>query len=483
MHKLNSKAKRFFWFALAVFMILVSALSAEAKIDLDEDVVLLKKVSKAFSEIAQKAMPAVVFIKVEKKIKVETSPFDFFFGEDPFFRHFFGPFFPFPRQPREYREKGLGSGFIISHNGYILTNNHVVRGADKIVVRLYDKREFKAKIVGTDPNTDIALLKIDADDLPVLPLGDSDKLKVGEIVMAIGNPFGLSYTVTVGVVSAKGRSNVGITDYEDFIQTDAAINPGNSGGPLINIKGEVVGVNTAIFTKSGGYMGIGFAIPINMVKAIEKQLIEKGEVTRGYLGVMIQEMTPELKRSFGLKEDQGGVLISDVIEGSPAQKAGLKRGDVVIEFNGKKVTNVSEFRNMVALTPPGTKVTVVVIRKGKRKEFKVVLGNLKKATIILSSRTELLKKLGFSVQNLTRDLAEQFGYTNEKGVLISQVVPGSPAEQAGLEPGMLIMEVNRIPVRNTKQFFKALAKSKKTGKVLLLVYNGEYTRYVLLSLR
>ena len=472
--------KRFFCVLLAACMIFASAFSAEAKINRD-DITILHKVSKAFSEIANEAIPAVVFIKVEKKVKVEASPFDFF-EEDPFFKHFFGPFFPFPRFPREYKQKGLGSGFIISHNGYILTNNHVVAGADKIIVRLHDGREFKAKIVGTDPNTDIALIKIDADNLPVLPLGDSDKLKVGELVMAIGNPFGLSYTVTVGVVSAKGRSNVGITDYEDFIQTDAAINPGNSGGPLINMDGKAVGVNTAIFTKSGGYMGIGFAIPINMVKAIEKQLIEKGKVTRGYLGVMIQEMTPDLREQFGLKKNEG-VLISDVIEGSPAQKAGLKRGDVVIEFNGKKVTDVSEFRNMVALTPPGTKVKIVVIRNGKRKEFEVVLGDLNKATLTLSSRAKILKKLGFNIHNLTPDLREQFGYTNEKGVVITEVAPGSPADQAGLRPGMLIIEVNRIPVKNTREFFKALKKSKKTGKVLLLVYDGEYTRYVLLSLR
>ena len=480
MLKQDRNFRRFVSFAVAIFFVLAFISTANAKVKLDENIAVLQKASKAFSEIARQAMPAVVFIKVEKKIKVETSPFDFF-GQDPFFKHFFGPFFPF-QPPKQYKEKGLGSGFIISQNGYILTNNHVVQGADKITVRLHDGREFKAKIIGTDPNTDVALIKINADNLPVLPLGDSDKLEVGEWVMAIGNPFGLSYTLTVGVVSAKGRSNVGITDYEDFIQTDAAINPGNSGGPLINIKGEAVGINTAIFTRSGGYMGIGFAIPINMVKSIEKQLIEKGEVTRGYLGVMIQNLTPDLRESFGLKENEG-VLISDVIEGSPAEKAGLKRGDVVIQFNGKKVKDVSEFRNMVALTPPGTKVKILVMRNGKRREFKVVLGNLKKATLAVASKSEILKKLGFSVQNLTKDLAEQFGYSRKKGVLIDKVIPGSPAYQAALEPGMLILEVNRVPVRNIGEFFKALRKSRKSGKVLLLVYDGEYTRYVILSMK
>ncbi len=481
MPRFNIKIKFILQYILVGVILWSIPVCAYAKTKLDENIIILQKTSKAFSEIAKKAIPAVVFIKVEKKVKVETSPFDFF-GQDPFFKHFFGPFFPFPRQPREFKQRGVGSGFIISRNGYILTNNHVVQGADKITVRLHDGREFKAKIIGTDPNTDVALIKINADNLPILPLGDSDKLEVGEWVMAIGNPFGLSYTLTVGVVSAKGRSNVGITDYEDFIQTDAAINPGNSGGPLINIRGEAVGINTAIFTKSGGYMGIGFAIPINMVKAIEKQLIEKGEVTRGYLGVMIQELTPDLRESFGLKENEG-VLISDVIEGSPAEKAGLKRGDVVIEFNGKKVTDVSQFRNLVALTPPGTKSKIVVIRNGKRKEFEVILGNLKKATLIAASKSKILKKLGFSVQNLTKDLAEQFGYTKKKGVLISQVIPGSPAYQAGIEPGMLILEVNRIPVHNTKEFFKAVRKSQKSGKVLLLIYDGNYTRYVILSIK
>ncbi len=479
----NTKIKRLFSFTITILTLVILAFTVpvNARSKLDDDILVLQKASKAFSEIAKQAMPAVVFIKVEKNVKIETAPFDFF-GDDPFFKHFFGPFFPFPRQPKKFKQRGLGSGFIISHNGYILTNNHVVQKADKVTVRLHDGREFKAKIVGTDPNTDVALIKIDADNLPVLPLGDSDKLEVGEWVMAIGNPFGLSYTLTVGVVSAKGRSNVGITDYEDFIQTDAAINPGNSGGPLINIRGEAVGINTAIFTRSGGYMGIGFAIPINMVKTIERQLIEKGEVTRGYLGVMIQNLTPDLKESFGIKENEG-VLISDVIEGSPAEKAGLKRGDIVIQFNGKKVKEVSEFRNMVALTPPGTKAKIVVKRDGKRLEFRVVLGNLRKATLAAASKSEILKKLGFSVQNLTRELAQQFGYTKKKGVLVDKVIPGSPAYQAGLEPGMLILEVNRVPVRNTKEFFKALNRSRKSGKALFLLYDGEYTRYVILSLK
>lgn len=481
MQRHHTKIRKIFSLVITILIVLVFILPSYAKVKLDENIAILQKASKAFSEIAKQAVPSVVFIKTEKKVKMETSPFDFF-GEDPFFKRFFGPFFSFPRRPREFRQRGLGSGFIISQNGYILTNNHVVQKADKVMVKLHDGREFKAKIVGTDPNTDVAIVKIDADNLPVLPLGDSDKLEVGEWVMAIGNPFGLSYTLTVGVVSAKGRSNVGITDYEDFIQTDAAINPGNSGGPLINIRGEAVGINTAIFTRSGGYMGIGFAIPINMVKSIEKQLIEKGEVTRGYLGVVIQNLTPELKESFGLEENKG-VLISDVIEGSPAEKAGLKRGDVVIQFNGKEVKEISEFRNMVALTPPGTKAKIVVKRNGKRMEFEVVLGDLRKATLAVASKSQILKKLGFSVQNLTKDLAQQFGYIKKKGVLIDKVIPGSPAYQAGLEPGMLILEVNRTPVRNTKEFFRAIRKSKKSGKVLFLVYDGEYTRYVILSLK
>ena len=339
----------------------------------------LRQTGQAFRAVAKEVSPAVVFIQVEKtteqpQMSPFASPFNGPFGDD-FFRRFFGT----PPQghghgtmpKREMRAQG--SGFIISPDGLIMTNNHVVGGADKVTVRLHDGREFTAKVVGTDPPTDVAVIKIDANDLPVAQLGDSDKLEVGDWVLAIGNPFGLSHTLTAGIVSAKGRSGIGLADYENFIQTDAAINPGNSGGPLVNLDGQVVGINTAIFSRSGGYMGIGFAIPINMAKQIRDQLVENGTVTRGQLGVYIQDLTDDLAQSFGLK-DSKGILISKVIEDSPAAKAGLKQGDIVLKADGKPVGKVNEFRNGIAMTAPGTVVRLDILRNGKPEQIKVTIG-------------------------------------------------------------------------------------------------------------
>lgn len=297
--------------------------------------------------------------------------------------------------------------------------------------------------------------------------------------MAIGNPFGLDHTITVGIVSAKGRTSVGITDYEDFIQTDAAINPGNSGGPLVNMKGEVIGINSAILSKSGGYMGIGFAIPVNMVKSIKKQLIENGNVTRGYLGVVIQDMTEDLAKSFNL-ENTNGVLISDVTKDSPADKGGMEQGDVVIEFNGKRVENSGHFRNIVALIPPKTKVKVKVLRNGREKKLTVKVGKQDEDMLASVTQSNTNKRLGFNVQNLTKDLAQQFGYDNLEGVVVSQVEPGSSAQFAGIKPGMLVLEVNRKKIKNVKEFSKGLEDSK--DKVLLLIRDQRYSRYVLLQL-
>jgi len=456
-----------------------------------KDIALLARTAEAFAAIVKRVKPAVVFIQVEKTIKTKPTPvfpfpdpFKFFFGQ-PGFGPFSPPGFQFPTQPRQYKEIGQGSGFIISPNGYILTNNHVVAGADKITVKLADGRVFKAKVIGRDPLSDVAVIKINAKNLPTIPLGNSDKLKVGEWVIAIGNPFGLSQTVTVGVVSAKGRSGIGINDYEDFIQTDAAINPGNSGGPLINIYGQAVGMNTAIYSKSGGFMGIGFAIPINMVKIIKDQLIKYGKVTRGWLGVVIQNVTEDLAQEFGLPEPEGA-LISQVEKNTPASRAGLKPGDIILYYNGKKIKNIGELRNMVALTKPGTWVKIVVIRNGHEKTFRVKIGELSSANTHFVPRGithKLLQELGFNVQNLTPDLAEQFGYKLGQGVLISQVKAGSPADQAGLRPGDLIMQVNRHRVHNVRQFFKALALSAKTKRFLFMVRSGQFNRFVAISLQ
>ncbi|MGD9877995.1 DegQ family serine endoprotease [Desulfococcus sp.] len=436
-----------------------------------------------FTGVAKKVIPTVVFIKVEQTIEAAGTPFQynnpFDLFEDDMFRRFFGQRFPQMRPQEKYKQTGWGSGFIISKEGYILTNHHVVGEADKIQVTLKDGREFEAKVIGTDPKSDVALIQIKgAKDLPVLPMGDSETLEIGEWVMAVGNPFGLSHTLTVGVVSAKGRTSVGITDYEDFIQTDAAINPGNSGGPLINMRGEAVGINSAIFSKSGGYMGIGFAIPINMVKMIKEQLIAHGKVDRGYLGVGIQDLSRELVESFGLDEGTEGVLISQVYEDSPAQKHGLERGDVLIQMDGKPVKDVGHFRNMIAMTMPGTKIDLTVIRKGKQKTVKVKLGNLSEAKAEEPTQNDLMEKIGITVQNLNEDLANQFGYQEIEGVLISGVKPGSPAAFAGLRPGMVILEANREGVQTVSDLVNALKASSTSKKVLLLVKGQHGTRYV-----
>ncbi|MBW2098222.1 MAG: DegQ family serine endoprotease [Deltaproteobacteria bacterium] len=468
----------------AILLVLSCAASSFASDIDDQNIALLDRTAKAFAAVVKKAVPAVVFVRVEKTVESRGTaspfqfqePFDFF--NDPFFERFFGPHFqPRRRMPRKFRQRGQGSGFIISKDGYILINNHVVGDADLIKVKLSDGREFKAKVIGTDPQSDVAVIKIDATNLPVLRLGDSDKLEVGEWVIAIGNPFGLSQTVTVGVVSAKGRSRIGINDYEDFIQTDAAINPGNSGGPLVNIHGEAVGMNTAIFSRSGGYMGIGFAIPINMAKAIKDQLLKKGKVTRGWLGVVIQDIDEELAKSFGLEKTEG-VLIAEVSEGSPAEKAGLKQGDIILRLNGKKVDDLGELRNKIALTAPGTKVKLEVLRENKRRTIQVTIGEQPAGRTIGMAQHEILGKIGLVVQDLTEELAKQFGYRESQGVLVAEVEPGSPAARVGIRPGHLIEEVNRKRVHNMDEFVRALAQSKKTKSVLFRVRDGEFSRYV-----
>ena len=468
--------------ALIFSLLLAMATVPVARAAEDDNIALLDRSAKAFASMVKKAGPAVVHVRVEKSVKGRSPEQDLF--NDPFFERFFGPQFRHPRQgqPKEFKQQGAGSGFIISADGLILTNNHVVGEADTITVRLADERDFQAQVIGTDPQSDVALIKIDASDLPVLPLGDSDKLEVGEWVIAIGSPFELNQTVTVGVVSAKGRNRVGINDYENFIQTDAAINPGNSGGPLLNIHGEAIGMNTAIFSRSGGYMGIGFAIPINMAKAIQQQLQSKGKVTRGWLGVVIQDVNDELAKSFGLEKAKGA-LISEVSDKSPAAEAGLRQGDVIIELDGVEVTDVSTLRNKVALVAPGSKVNAVVIRDGKKKSVEIAIGEqpAEMAAKPGANGDESLQNLGLTLQNLTDELADQFGYSPEQGVLIAEVEPGSPAEQAGLKPGQLLEEVNRQRVHNLKDLRKALEGAKGADKVLLFVRSGDYSQYIVLA--
>jgi serine protease Do len=466
--------------------LLIFPLTLQAK---DGGIESLRQTSKAFSDVAKEVSPAVVFIQIEKTVQQPDVQFFSPFGQsspfgDEFFGHFFG--MPGPQNPQQLHQSpkqrivGQGSGFIISKDGYILTNNHVVGDADKVMVKLLDGREFTAKTVGADPHSDVAVIKIDAVNLPVLELGDSDVIEVGEWVVAIGNPFGLSHTLTVGVVSAKGRSSIGIADYENFIQTDAAINPGNSGGPLVDLEGKVVGMNTAIFSQSGGYMGIGFAIPINMAKSIKDQLIQTGSVVRGYLGIIIQNLTPELAKSFGMN-DQKGILVAQVSEDSPAEKAGIKQGDVISEFDGKPVEQVGPFRNEVALKIPGSNMNITILRNGERKVLSVTMGKLPDKEASITGRPHNLEKLGMTVQNLTPELARQFGLEGKKGVVVTNVAPDSLAAVANIKPGGIILEVNRKPVENMEEFKKAIAEVPDNSAVLLLVQEGEYARYVALK--
>ena len=451
----------------------------------------LRQMGKAFAEIAEKVSPAVVSIRAEKTVTQDYpairerpfgDPFDPF--EDNFFDYFFRRRSPRRRSPqRKYQQMAQGSGFIISSDGHILTNNHLVGDADEVTVNLADGREFTAKIIGTDPDSEVAVIKIDADNLPSLELANSDALEVGEWVLAIGNPFGLSHTVTAGIVSAKGRSNVGLATYEDFIQTDAAINPGNSGGPLLNLDGKAVGINTAIIT-SGAYrgnIGIGFAIPVNMAKAVYGQLVDSGIVVRGWLGVVIQPLTAQLADSFDLK-DTKGVLISEVIEDSAAEEAGLKQGDIVVEFEGQPVEKINVLQNRIAMLKPGTKAEIVVLRDGKRKTLTAELAKRPTQAQIAATRSDTLEQLGLTVQNLTDELARRLGYQDMTGVIVAQVEPGLEADRKGITVGTLIIEVDRKPIKNTKDFNEAIENAREEGQTLLLVRNKRYTRFVVLRL-
>jgi len=481
-----------------LFLILCIFTMAPALAD-DGGVESLRQTGKAFASVARAVSPAVVFIQVEGKASGPSStrfssPFgdEWPFGDD-LFKRFFGDQFPNgpkarPEAPRgERRAIGQGSGFVfstkdgvLSDKAYILTNNHVVENAEKIRVKFQDGREFQAEITGRDPQSDVAVIEIAGEDLPALVWGDSADLEVGEWVVAIGNPFGLSHTLTVGVVSAKGRTSVGISDYEDFIQTDAAINPGNSGGPLVNLDGQVVGMNTAIFSRSGGYMGVGFAIPSNLAKAIAEQLVENGEVTRGYLGIVIQQLTSELAESFDIEPGQG-ILVAKVSDDSPAARAGLRQGDVIVGYRGQAVKEIGSFRNQVALTAPGTTEELTILRSGKRKTIEVTIGTLTKDKLVAQGPAENTEELGLTVQTLTPKLAEQFDAKAGEGVVVTEVEPGSIAAMAGIEAGSIILQVNREAVTNAAEFARKVKASRPQKRVLLLVRKDEMQRYVVLN--
>lgn len=437
-----------------------------------------------FVAIAKQAKASVVNISSIKKTARGAERFPSPFFDDPFFRRFFGEQFEgrMPA-PREHREQGLGSGVIVTSDGYIVTNNHVVEGADELTVSLPDKRTFKGKVVGTDPKTDVAVIKIDASDLPVLPWGDAGQLQVGEMVLAVGNPFGLSQTVTMGIISAVGRANMGIVDYEDFIQTDAAINPGNSGGALVNLKGELIGINTAIFTQSGGYMGIGFAIPSNMAKSVMQNLIKHGKVIRGWIGVSIQEVTPDLAKEFGAVETTGA-LVADVMDDSPASKAKLERGDIITAYNSTAIHDPGQLRSLVAETAPGTTVTVSILREKKSQDIKVTIGELPKELAKTNSRDSGKGEhalMGITVENLSSQ-SERFGRSKGRaGVVVTDIEADSPAERAGLRTGDIIREINRKPVKDVRDFERLTNQLRPNAPVLLLLNRGNATIFLSLS--
>ncbi len=444
----------------------------------EESVDFLTKTGKAMAEIAEAVKPAIVNISTTRTVNISGTMDPFL--DDPFFKRFFGDNFGRQRVPKERKSAGLGSGVIVSSEGYIITNYHVVKGAEEIKVLLSDKREFTGKVIGSDPKTEISIIKIDAKDLTTIPWGNSDSLQVGEVVLAIGTPYGLNQTVTMGIVSALGRANVGIADYEDFIQTDAAINPGNSGGALVNARGELIGINTAIYSTSGGYQGIGLAIPSNMVKTVMDSLIKKGRVIRGWLGVSIQKLTPELAKQFSLN-DENGALISDVVENSPAEKAGLKRGDIIIEYDGAKISEPYVLRNMVANTAPGEEHKVTVLIDNKRLTIDVTTGELpvKMQRAVTGEYENAMRGIG--VQDITPAIAKKLGIPGKiKGVIINDIDEASPAADRLLK-GDVIQEINRKKISGVKDFQKIVLEIERDEDILLLIYRGGSSLYITLS--
>ncbi|MDQ7786835.1 MAG: DegQ family serine endoprotease [Thermodesulfovibrionales bacterium] len=484
-----AERKRFFPFGILFILIglivglgIASQLNFIAEGTAKEDTITpssveyLSKTNQAMAEIVAAVKPSVVNISSTSKVKgsMKQSPFP----DDPLFRRFFGDRFSSPDKPREFKRSGLGSGVIFDKRGYILTNNHVVKGADEIKVKLSDNREFKGEVIGSDPKTDLAVVKIDTDNLPVIQLGDSDALKPGETVLAIGNPFGLNQTITSGIVSATGRANVGIADYEDFIQTDAAINPGNSGGALVNIKGELVGINTAIFSTTGGYQGIGFAIPSNMAKSIMESLIKNGKVVRGWLGIYIQPLTPELAKQFGIS-DEKGVLVGDVIEDSPAEKSGIQRGDVILELNGKKVEDPRSLRNMVAGIDPNDEVTLKLVREGQPTTVRVKITELSDEQQRLSGNFKN-QLSGVHVQQVTPDIKKNLDIPQRvSGVIVTDIEDDSPADGILMKDDIL-MEINRKQVKGIKEYEVVMSKLKAEENILILIFRHGSAFYVTL---
>ncbi len=462
--------------------------STAVKVPLDESVVARGGMpGSSFAPIIKKVAPGVVKIETTTTIPGVSSQ-QFPWLDDPFWRRFFGgPSGPggMPRQFGPQRQYGLGSGVIVAKDGYVLTNNHVVDNANEVKVTLADGREFTAKVVGRDPKSDIAVVKIDAKDLPVVPMADSDRVEVGDLVLAIGNPFGVGQTVTQGIISAKDRGNVGIEDYEDFLQTDAAINPGNSGGALVDIQGRLIGINTAILSRSGGNQGVGFAIPSNLAHSVMESLIRSGHVTRGYIGVIIQDLTPTLAREFKLKEPRGA-LVGDVMADGPAAKAGFKEGDVVLDYNGKPVPDGRHLRLTVAQTKPGTVVPVRVWRNGAARTLEVTIKPLPGSEELARNTGGKDNKdtgtlNGVTVADLDPQMRREFNIpAGIKGAVVTDVDPGSASAEAGLKAGDVILEINRQPVRSAEEAVR-LTEHAKDKHTLVRVWDNGASHYVVVD--
>ena len=463
----DSRGKVFLLFLMSLILVFpASSLNAAER-------TTAKDWRKGFVEVAKKVKPSVVAIRSERTVTVGPGTGEDFFKGTPFedfFKEHGGP-------PVKRRQMGEGSGVIVDAQGYILTNYHVVAGADKISIHLFDGRELKGTVRGTDPRTDLAVVRVEATDLPIATLGDSDKLQVGEWAIAIGSPFGLEETVTVGVVSAKGRSGLGTGNYEDFIQTDASINPGNSGGPLVNIDGKVIGINAMIIQPG---QGIGFAIPINLAKTIMSELIKTGKVIRPWVGIGLQDITSDLMKFFNLKE-KGGALISQVYAGSPAETAGLKVGDVVIEIDGVKVTNSQDVVREVLKKQVGQRVNFVILREGKRTEISLTTAQMPEKIGEREPVQPTREWFGLRVSNITPDLAKQLGLKKTEGVVIVGVEPNSIAQAAGLMAGDIILEVNRQKVSSEKDYRSGMEKAKPDQGILLLIDRAGSTLFVTLT--
>ena len=470
---------------IAIFLLIIFSMASISHPALAQAPSLLKQLDEAFVQVAEKVTPAVVNISSTKKAPVRTSgDLEPFFKNFPY-RDFFGDQGPSPFRENPHGRGGptqvaMGSGVIISPDGIILTNAHVVKDMEEIKVTLVGKKSYKAKVLGIDPQSDIAVIKIEATGLKTATLGDSSKLRVGEIVLAVGNPFGLNQTVTQGIVSATGRTNIGIIDYEDFIQTDAPINPGNSGGPLVNINGEVVGITTAIASSSGGYQGIGFAIPSNSAKMISEEISKGGKVHRGFLGVNIQPLNDALAKSFGVS-DTNGALVTSVVPGSPADKAGIKSGDVIVKFDGKDVSGPSELKNLAGATKPDAKTKLTLHRSKKTLDVDVTVGEATPKTLAAAPSEKMSgtsNELGIVVEKVPPDLAEKMGLKPGEGLMVKHANDGEAGSRMGIQEGDVILEVDGNPTSDIGELNKEAAAAKENKIIRLKIQRGAAVLYL-----